>query len=251
MVPKVCCKVIIVGDEILSGKRKDAHLSKSIELLTAHGLFLEEVRYLPDDPAVLVRAFKDAFEQGGIVFSFGGIGATPDDYTRDAVAVAAGLPIERHPEGIAILEAKFGAEAYPDRIKMIEFPKGAQLIPNPFNQIPGFSVQEHYFLPGFPQMAWPMMEWVLKTYYADAKRQWLEASVLADEAIEGRLIPLMEDIVRSFPSLKLFSLPRFKEQGGRELELGVKGADPALIEAAMDVIQKGLDSVGYRWKRLV
>lgn len=243
------CKVLIVGDEILSGKRKDAHLSKAIELLGGQGLFLGEARYLPDDPDFLIKTFKETLQGDAVIFCFGGIGATPDDYTRGAVAAALGVPLVIHPAGAAILEAKFGADAYPDRIKMVEFPQGASLIPNPFNQIPGFSVKAHYFLPGFPQMAWPMMDWVLKTHYGHLKSQLVEASVLADEAIEGRLIPLMEEVVKTFPSLKLFSLPRYKENGGRELELGVRGEDRDHIEAAISRIQKGLDEVGYVWVR--
>ncbi len=245
------CKVLIVGDEILSGKRKDGHLSKSIELLAHTGLMLGEARYLPDSSTVLVSTFKESFVSKQCVFCFGGIGATPDDYTRAAVAEALGVPLQAHPEGVAILEAKFGQEAYPARIKMVEFPVGAQLIPNPFNQIPGFSIQEHYFLPGFPQMAWPMMEWVLRTYYAHCQNTKIEASVLAENALEGKLIPVMESVVKQFPTLKLFSLPRYTENGGRELELGVRGEEPELIEKAISVIQHGLDELGYAWKRCV
>ncbi|MES2206376.1 MAG: molybdopterin-binding protein [Pseudomonadota bacterium] len=243
------CKVLIVGDEILSGKRKDGHLSKSIELLAHSSLVLSEARYLPDSPAVLVSTFKETFASKQCVFCFGGIGATPDDYTRAAVAEALGVPLHAHQDGVAILEVKFGKEAYPDRIKMVEFPEGSDLIPNPFNQIPGFSIHHHYFLPGFPQMAWPMMEWVLKTHYASSQNTRLEASVLAENALEGKLIPVMEAVVKEFPTLKLFSLPRYTESGGRELELGVRGEDRELIEKAISMIQQGLDGFGYAWKR--
>ena len=105
------------------------------------------------------------------MFSFGGIGATPDDHTRQAAAAALGVPLERHPEAVAEIEARFGADAYPHRVLMAEFPAGASIIPNPFNRIAAFSVRDHHFLPGFPQMAWPMLDWVLATHYPDLVRE--------------------------------------------------------------------------------
>ena len=94
---------------------------------------------------------------------FGGVGATPDDHTRQAAALALGVPLERHPVAVAELEAQFGAAAYPHRVLMAEFPAGASIIPNPVNRVASFSIRNHYFFPGFPQMAWPMLDWVLAT----------------------------------------------------------------------------------------
>jgi molybdopterin-biosynthesis enzyme MoeA-like protein len=241
------CKIIIIGDEILSGKRQDTHLPKAISLLNRYGVTLHEVRYLPDDVEALTRTFQSSFASQGLVFSFGGIGATPDDYTREAASKALQRPLEYHTEGKRIIEEKFGEEAYPHRIKMIEFPQGASLIPNPFNQIPGFSIEEHYFLPGFPQMAWPMMDWVLHTHYNQLNHSYQELSILAEGAMEGKLIPLMEHIVKTFPTLKLFSLPHFKENGDRELELGVKGNDHTALQQALKLIQEGVSQAGYSW----
>lgn len=240
--------VLIIGDEILSGKRKDGHFAKAVELLNARGCHVAQARYLPDDLAVLTDVLRASFQSGSPVLCMGGIGATPDDYTRQAAAQALGVSLQRHPEGVAILERKFAEEAYPHRIKMVEFPEGASLIPNPFNEIPGFSIQQHYFLPGFPQMAWPMIDWVLETQFSQLGTEKVhEIALLAQEALEGVLIPLMEDVVKQFPALKLFSLPRFKEKGGRELELGVRGVVLDDVKAAIALLQQGLTANGYQW----
>ena len=156
---------IIIGDELLSGKRQDRHFQHVIETLAQRGLELKWCRIIGDDPALIVETLRQTLPQDDIVFCFGGIGATPDDHTRQCAAQAAGVPLYRHPEAVAEIEARFGAEAYPRRILMADLPQGSRIIPNPFNRIPGFSLNHHHFLPGFPQMAWPMMDWVLDTLY--------------------------------------------------------------------------------------
>ena len=157
--------IYVIGDEILSGKRQDAHLSKAIEILKTRGLQLSWAEYLGDVPELLVSSFKRSLRTSDIVVSFGGIGATPDDFTRQAAAEALDVPIERHAGAVAEIETQFGEAAYPKRVLMADFPKGAELIPNPINRVAGFSIKQHYFMPGFPQMSHPMMEWVLDTYY--------------------------------------------------------------------------------------
>ena len=157
---------IVIGDELLSGKRQDKHLPKVIETLGAHGLELSWCQYLGDEPALIVRTLERTFASGDAVFSFGGIGATPDDHTRACAANVAGVALELHPDAEAEIRARFGDEITPKRLMMGEFPIGSEIIPNPFNRIPGFSLHRHYFVPGFPQMAWPMIEWVLDKYYA-------------------------------------------------------------------------------------
>lgn len=116
----------------------------------------------------------------------GGIGATPDDLTRQCAAEAAGVPMERHPEALALIVEKFGEAAYAKRVLMADFPAGAGIIPNPYNRIPGFSLNRHYFLPGFPEMAWPMMEWVLDTHYAhlQPKQTKVVRSIVVKDAME-------------------------------------------------------------------
>jgi molybdopterin-biosynthesis enzyme MoeA-like protein len=239
----------IIGDEILSGKRQDAHLSKAIEILKARGLQLTWAEYLGDDPKRLVESFKRSFATKDIVFSCGGIGATPDDFTRQSAAKALNLPIERHQGAVAELEAQFGEAAYPKRVLMADFPKGADLIPNPINRVAGFSVQQHYFMPGFPQMAHPMMEWVLDTHYRHLFHQQVitEQSILVMDAGESTLLDLMNAITLKYPSLKLFSLPKLDQR--RTIELGMRG-EKELVSVAMTEIKESITKLGFEWMTL-
>jgi len=239
----------IIGDEILSGKRQDAHLSKMIELLSVRGLQLSWANFMGDIPHEITAAFKASMTRGDIVFSFGGIGATPDDYTRQCAADAAGVSIERHTGAVAEIEAQYGEGAYPKRVIMADFPQGANLIPNPVNRVAGFSINEHYFVPGFPEMGHPMVEWVLETYYQHLFHQqdYMEASILVTEAGESDLIDLMQSMLTQYPDLKVFSLPRSNQR--RTTELGMKG-EAAQVKEAMQTLKAGVTALGYPWQHL-
>jgi molybdopterin-biosynthesis enzyme MoeA-like protein len=241
--------VYIIGDEILSGKRQDAHLSKMVELLSSRGLQLNWANYLGDIPEQITNSLKASMARGDIVFSFGGIGATPDDYTRVCAADAASVPIERHAGALANIEAQYGEGAYPKRVLMADFPKGCDLIPNPINRVAGFSINEHYFVPGFPEMAHPMVEWVLETYYQNLfhAQDYIEDSILVTEAGESDLIDLMNHMLTQYPMLKLFSLPRTNQR--RTTELGMKGVS-AEVKLAMEDLKAGITALGYPWIKL-
>ncbi|MCF8153123.1 MAG: competence/damage-inducible protein A [Rhodoferax sp.] len=265
--------IIIVGDEILSGKRADKHMPKAIELLAARGLQLSYADYVGDDPeritATLARAFAAARTRGDVVFSFGGIGATPDDHTRHCAARALGVALELHPQAKVLIRERMhdvareqGLPFEPDRednihrLNMGTFPVGASIIPNPYNKIPGFfcapsggsephAVGERggiYFVPGFPVMAWPMVEWVLDTHFSHLHRvqAYMEKSVIVMGSMEAMLTPLMLEIEARHPGVKVFSLPSMDHaEYGRHIELGVKGA-PADVNAAFPGVLAGL-----------
>jgi len=238
--------IYIIGDEILSGKRQDKHLSKVIELLSARGLQLSWANYLGDIPEQITSSLKASMTRGDLVFSFGGIGATPDDYTRQCAADAAGVPIERHAGAVANIEAQYGEGAYPKRVLMADFPKGCDLIPNPINRVAGFSINQHYFVPGFPEMAHPMVEWVLDTHYSHLFHQqdYMESSIVVTEAGESDLIDLMNAMLSKYPMLKLFSLPRTNQR--RTTELGMKGESAQVLKAMQD-LKQGVSALGYPW----
>jgi len=239
---------LIIGDEILSGKRQDRHLAHVIATLGARGLTLAWARYAGDDRDDLTAVLRDTFARGDVVFSFGGVGATPDDHTRQAAAAALGVRLARHPEAVAAIEAQFGPAAYPHRVLMAEFPDGATIIPNPVNRVASFSICDHHFLPGFPQMAWPMLDWVLATHYAGlAGPPAGERSIIVHGAGESQLLPLMNECVARYPQLKLFCLPSFLPEGGRRLELGVRGETSAL-DAAIAHLVAGVEAGGFRWE---
>jgi len=256
--------LIVVGDEILSGKRADKHLSKFIELLGARGLSLAYAHYVGDDRRRLTGFLADAFASADIVFCCGGIGATPDDHTRQSAAAALGLPLQPHPEAQALIRerlhdlAREHGEAYePDRsdnlqrLQMGVLPQGARTIPNPYNKIAGFSCDGPgggvvHFVPGFPVMAWPMAEWVLdhtcKRWFNRDPR--VEHSIVLYGALEGALIALMERIEAAHSGVQVFSLPSVDHPvHGRHIELGVKGA-AHLVPPAWQALHGALHQMG-------
>jgi len=237
---------IIIGDEILRGKREDKHFAKLVEILAARGLKLDWAQYVGDYPVRLTALLAGTFATKDIVFAFGGIGATPDDHTRQCAAAALGMDLALHPEAERLIRARFGAETTPQRLKMGEFPLAASIIPNSYNQIPGFSVQNHHFVPGFPVMAWPMIEWVLDNLYPHLHHQAPEgeASILVYGAAESTLVPVMLEVEKRFRKLKVFSLPHMGEDGTRRhIELGVRG-DPGELAQAMAVLREGVVAEG-------
>lgn len=238
--------IYIIGDEILSGKRQDAHLSKVISLLSTRGLQLSWAHFIGDIPEQITSHLQASMARGDVVFSFGGIGATPDDHTRQCAAAAAGVAIERHAGAVANIEAQYGEAAYPKRVLMADFPQGCDLIPNPVNRVAGFSIHEHYFVPGFPEMAHPMVEWVLDTYYGHLfhSNDYLEQAIVVTEAGESDLIDLMNQMLDRYPMLKLFSLPRTNQR--RTTEVGMKGQS-ALVKQAMLDLKAGVSALGYPW----
>jgi len=241
---------LVIGDELLVGKRQDKHLPFVIQALARRGLRLAWCEYLGDDPEPLTATLARTFVAGDAVFSFGGIGATPDDHTRQCAAAALGLPLALHPEAERELRARFGAEITPQRLEMGVFPVGASIIPNPFNRVPGFSLREHHFLPGFPQMAWPMLEWVLETRYRAlfGSETWAEGSILVFEAGESQLVALMRDVGSRHPSVKVFSLPSMGADGSRRhVEVGVRGG-PAQIDAALEALRDGVRAAGFPFR---
>lgn len=237
---------IIIGDEILSGKRQDKHMAKVIETLGARGLELAWCQYLGDDPDLITATLERTFRSGDVVFSFGGIGATPDDHTRACAAKAAGVVLALHPDAEREIRARFGADITPRRLMMGEFPIGSAVIPNPFNRIPGFSLNRHYFLPGFPEMAWPMMAWVLDTSYAHLHEPGRigERSIIVTGCGESQLIDLMNQCLARYPGCKVFSLPRMQPE--RHVELGVRG-DAREVLTAIRELQDGVTGLGFQW----
>jgi molybdenum cofactor synthesis domain-containing protein len=253
--------LIVIGDEIMSGKRVDKHLPKVVELLAERGLQLEYADYVGDSPERITATLKRAFDSGDVVFSTGGIGATPDDHTRQCAAKALGAELALHPQAEALIRERMQDTArdsgtpyepmHPDnihRLNMGVFPAGAQIIANPYNKIPGFSCVGKtgrgavHFVPGFPVMAWPMVASVLDSQYSDhfQKSAYIEKSIIVFGAMEAKLTPLMLELERNHTGIKVFSLPSVDHPTyGRHIELGVKG-DPEAVNLAYPAMLDGL-----------
>ncbi|MFW5969732.1 MAG: competence/damage-inducible protein A [Halofilum sp. (in: g-proteobacteria)] len=237
--------LIIVGDEILSGRRTDRHLSAIIERLNARGMELSWARYIGDDRLRLAALLRETMASDALVFCCGGIGATPDDVTRQAASDAAGAPLERHAEGEHILRERFGEDATDSRLRMIDFPAGSELIPNPVNRVPGFRLHRHCFVPGFPKMAWPMIEWALDTHFAEHARDPAVSRAVRVDAKESDLIPLLEALGEAYPAVRFSSLPEMRDGGGYVVELGVSGP-AADVDTAFAALERRLDADGVR-----
>ena len=260
--------LIIIGDEILHGSRQDKHFAFFKSLLESRGLKLNQVQYLPDEPELLVKQLRRSFSDGLPTFVTGGIGSTPDDHTRQAAAAALDLPVVRHPEAAKFIEGvtlkrgePLDSPEHAQRLKMADFPEGAELVPNPFNNIAGFSIREHYFFPGFPVMAHPMAEWVLETYYADRFNQTERGSrsVYVFDQPESRITPIMEHLERTYAGVRSYSLPTVgrTDSDGRyippHIEFGIKAEGEAcrLLDAAWADALQGLQAIGATLKETV
>lgn len=238
--------LILVGDELLSGKRQDKHLPWLISALDQRRLELSWVRMIGDEEAPLAELLQQTMASNDLVFSCGGIGATPDDRTRQAAAKAAGVSLVLHSDAEQLLLDRYGEATYPQRIHMAELPAGADLIPNPVNQVAGFSVGQHHFVPGFPNMAHPMMEWVLDTHYAELSptESIVEYGLKVHKVPESELIEMMESLLAEYAGLRLSSLPDSKSRSF--IELSVRGSQPVAAAA----YQKMLASMQARQMEL-
>lgn len=257
--------LLIIGDEILSGRRTDKHLPKVVQMLAERGMRLDWARVIGDDPQRITSVLRECVASGDVVFSCGGIGATPDDHTRQCAATALGVGLELHPyarekinqRALEIAEQRgetvdLNSAENQQRLKMGEFPLGADIIPNPFNRIPGFRCGHLHFVPGFPEMAHPMIAWTLDTHYAHLHNAtpWIEKSLLVIEVAESRLTPLMEELERDFPLVKIFSLPGLARADiSWHIELGAKG-EPQQAEQAFARIQQTLQQMGAEFRLL-
>ncbi len=235
--------LVLVGDELLSGRRRDKHLPHFAAVFAARGLSLRQVWIIGDGRADVARVLGDARALGCPFICCGGIGATPDDQTRQAAAQAFERPLRIHPDGQTLLESLYGERTYPHRIRMVEFPEGAELIPNPVNQVPGFALGDGYFLPGFPEMAWPMAEWVLERRFGevDASAALVTCRLGFRQVPESDLIPLLDDIGAEHPRVRLSCLPSMRD--GFPVEVGATGRAPD-AQAAIQAFEAGARAAG-------
>ena len=204
---------LIIGTEILNRRRIDKHFDFVTKALEDKGYTLSGSFIIGDDPDLIVRTIAFiASQQDAILFSFGGIGSTPDDHTRKCASMAlrdGTLPI--HDEAKQIIVDKLGDNAYPYSVRMAELPKGAKLLHNPVNNMPAFSLDERfYFMPGFPQMSHPMVEAILDKLIP-AKTNYYRHTLTA-ACKENLFIEIMEKTPKG---VEASSLPKLYPDGWR------------------------------------
>jgi len=236
---------VIIGDELLSGKRQDKHFAYVQQALAKRGLELSWTVIVGDEAEQLQRFLTFTLNSDDLVFCFGGIGATPDDRTRQTVAKVLEVELLPHPDAIAEIEGQFGNMAYPKRILMAELPVGSSIIPNPVNRVPGFTIKYHHFMPGFPEMSWPMLEWILDTHYPHIKNLAPEVErVIYIQTRESELLDSMLAIEANYPAVRLSSLPRIGANPIIEFSLRGPSTD---VEIAMNTLIQALDTQGISW----
>jgi len=230
---------LIIGTEILNRRREDRHFDFVTKTLAKKGAKLSGSFIIEDDPALIIQTIRFISSQPNpVLFSFGGIGSTPDDHTRKCAAIALGdgtLPV--HPEAKKIIEEKLGEAAYPHPVRMAELPKGAKLLDNPVNKMPAFSLDERYFfMPGFPEMSHPMVEEIVERLLPEAKPFY--RYTLTALCKENELIEVMEKMPEE---VEFSSLPKLYSDGWR-VSISVASHDKAKAQEAfqcyIDLLEK-------------
>lgn len=230
---------LIIGTEILNRRRVDKHFDFVTQALEQKGHKLTGSFIIEDDPALIIQTIKFiASQENPVLFSFGGIGSTPDDYTRKCAAIALkDGQLHVHQEAKMIIEEKLGERAYPHSIRMAELPKDAELLDNPINNMPGFSLDErYYFMPGFPEMSHPMVEAIL-TKLIPNKINYYRHTLTA-LCRENELIEVMQKMPEA---VEFSSLPKLYSDGWR-VSLSVASRDEKLAFEAfsmyIDLLEK-------------
>jgi len=228
--------VVVIGDEILSGRTRDINVQQIAEFLAPIGVALKEVRIVSDDQPAIVEAVRALSDRCVYVFTTGGIGPTHDDITADAVAAAFDRSIDVRADARAVLEhwyAKTGTEITPARLRMARIPDGASLIENPVTGAPGFQLENVFVLAGVPKIARGMLEDVAHRLEGGAVTQ--SVTVRLEHAREGDLAEALGALQAEYDTISLGSYPWFKEDGQGGISRGValvaRGTDPQVLEA--------------------
>ncbi len=239
---------VIIGSEILNGRREDKHFSFIKNELEKRGHTLYASFIVKDCPTLLRNIFTlIKNDPHSVMFSFGGIGSTPDDLTR---AIAADIftckPLIRHKKFEAAIIERFHDEAFPHRIFMSDLPENAQLLSNPVNNMSGFYLEQRYFfVPGFPSMAHPMIQEALLKYYPEQIVKNERMSLVADTS-ENTLISIMN---RVNSNIELSSLPMFKE-GKPKVEISLSSRDSIEVKKNFELFTLELERLNINYKVL-
>jgi len=237
--------IVIIGTEILNGRRVDKHFDFVQRELAKYGHEIYASFVIKDDKELMRRVYEMVkADKEAVMFSFGGIGSTPDDLTREIAAeVFRGSKTVVHEKFLQDILERFGDEAYPHRIHMAELPPEAELLKNPVNNMSGFSLDKRFFfVPGFPSMAHPMIEAVIAKHFAHADKKYRKT--LLAETSENTLIDTMQKVPSS---VELSSLPMFVD-GVPKVELSLSGEDTGLVEENFKKFTDALEAKKITYK---
>ena len=241
----VSAAVLVIGDEILSGRTKDKNIGTIADMCTAVGIDLKEVRIVADDETAIVGALDALRNRYTYVFTTGGIGPTHDDITADCVAKAFGVPLDVHPDAVAILKerlAKTGGELNEARLRMARIPRGGTLVANKVSGAPGFRIGNVITMAGIPAVMQAMMEEVLPTLKTGAK---LLSETIRADAKEGDVGTELGTIAKAHPETIIGSYPFFDERGPNT-NIVVRARDPEKLAAAASAVEAMLVEVRAR-----
>ena len=240
---EISAAVLIIGDEILSGRTADKNLAWLAEFLGQLGIAIREARVVADDQQAIVAAVNVLRGQYTYVFTTGGIGPTPDDITAEAIAAAFDVAYDFHPGATKILEDYYGDQINPARMRMAKMPVNAQLINNSVSTAPGFYVENVFVLAGVPKIMQAMMLGLENTLARGQVRQSVSFLV---ELPESKIAAPMTAAMARFPAVSFGSYPKMRNSGGYEVMLVLRGYDMAELESAQiwlqDAISKALSS---------
>jgi len=229
---------LIIGTEILNGRREDKHFEFIQNELAKYGHTLFASYIIKDDEELIVRCFEMIkADKNAVMFSFGGIGSTPDDLTRELSSkVFKNAAITPHKQFLSDILERFGDKAYPHRVHMADLPPNADLLFNPVNNMSGYSLEDKYFfVPGFPSMAHPMIRDVIKTHFCDVTQTYRQT--LLAHTSEETLITLMKTVPKT---VELSSLPIFVDNKPN-VELSLSGADESEVKRYFESFTNELD----------
>ena len=242
----VTAAVLVIGDEILSGRTKDRNIGYIAEYCTAIGIDLKEVRVVSDDERAIVEALDALRHKYGYVFTTGGIGPTHDDITADCVAKAFGVPLDLHPDVVAILKeriAKMGGELNEARLRMARIPRGAALVPNKVSGAPGFWIGNVITMAGVPTVMQAMLDEVAPKLKTGAK---LLSETIRADAKEGDVGTELGVIAKAHPDVIIGSYPFFDEKLGPNTNIVVRARDAAKLAEAKGAVEAMLVNVKAR-----
>ena len=230
--PNPTAAILIIGDEILSGRTQDSNTQFLASELTAKGIDLKQVRVVSDHQPAIIEALNALRRTHDHVFTSGGIGPTHDDITADSVAAAFGVPITIRADARAILTARYeklGLEINDARLRMARIPDGATLIDNPISGAPGFTLQNVHVMAGVPAIFRAMVAEVLPTLAGGTPK--ISKSMRIYQ-VESQIAGPLSDLAASFPSLSIGSYP-FQRDGAFGADIIIRGPDTCEIDAAL------------------